>query len=230
MYLAGLLRNLPNVLLAAIVLVAVMSLIDIAELRHLWRVSRFEFGVSMIAFAAVLLLGILNGVIVAVVVSLLLLIRRTANPHVAFLGRIPGSRYFSDIGRHPENEEVPGVLLFRTEAALLYFNVEHVRDVVWERIRAMSELPKLVICDLSTSPMVDLAGAKLLATLQAELQAAGVRLRLVMAHVSVRDILRAEGLEESVGHIGRKVSLADAVDEFQGRQERGASPVETQPG
>jgi MFS superfamily sulfate permease-like transporter len=173
----------------------------------------------MVAFAAVLLLGILDGVMVAVVVSLLLLIRRTAHPHVAFLGRIPGSRYYSDMERHPENQAVPGVLLFRVEAALLYFNVEHVRDVFWEKIRALAEAPKLVVCDLSTSPMVDIAGARLLENLQAELQAAGVRLRLVMAHASVRDILRAEGLEDSVGHIGRKVSLADAVDEFQGKTE-----------
>ncbi len=216
MYLAGLLSNLPDVVLAAIVLVAVKGLIDIRALRHLWRVSRFEFGVSSVAFAAVLLLGILDGVMVAVVVSLLLLIRRTAHPHVAFLGRIPDTGYYSDMERHPENAAVPGVLLFRVEAALLYFNVEHVREVFWEKIRALAEAPKLVICDLSTSPMVDLAGARLLANLQAELQAAGVRLRLVMAHAAVRDILRAEGLEESVGHIGRKVSVADAVDEFLG--------------
>jgi SulP family sulfate permease len=87
MYLAGLLSNLPNVVLAAIVLVAVKGLIDVAELRRLWRVSRFEFTVSMIAFLAVLLLGILNGVTVAVLASLALLIRRAASPHVAFLGR-----------------------------------------------------------------------------------------------------------------------------------------------
>ena len=119
--------------LAAIVLVAVKGLINITELRHFWRVSRFEFVVSMVAFAAVLLLGILNGVMLAVLVSLLLLIRRAANPHVAFLGRIPGTRGFSDMERNPDNEPVPGVLLFRVEASLLYFNVDHVRDAVWRR-------------------------------------------------------------------------------------------------
>ncbi len=106
MYLTGLLGNLPNVVLAAIVLVAVKGLIDIRELRHLWRVSRYEFCVAMVAFAAVLVLGILNGVIVAVLVSMLLLIRRAAYPHVAFLGRIPGTRIYSDIERHPGNEPV----------------------------------------------------------------------------------------------------------------------------
>ena len=216
MYLTGLLSNLPNVVLAAIVLVAVKGLINIRELRHVWRVSRFEFIVSMVAFAAVLLLGILKGVMVAVVVSMLLLIRRAAHPHVAFLGRIPGTRSFSDLERNPDNEAVPGVLAFRVEAALLYFNVEHVRDAVREKIRSSTGPLKLVVCDLSVSPMVDLAGARMLAELHAQLQSAGVRLRLVAAHAAVRDILRAEGLEERVGYFGRRITVADAVDDFHG--------------
>jgi len=219
MFLTGMLSNLPNVVLAAIVLVAVKGLIDLRELRHVWKVSRFEFGVSMAAFAAVLLLGILKGVIVAVLVSLLLLIRRAANPHVAFLGRIPGTRTYSDMERNPDNEAVPGALIFRVEAALLYFNVEHVRDAVWGRIRSAAP-PKLVVCDLSTSPMVDLAGARMLATLQTEFQAAGIRLRLVGAHAAVRAILRAEKMDERVGDFGRRTLVSDVIEEF-----RGATPA-----
>ena len=214
LYLTGMLRNLPNVVLAAIVLVAVKGLINVRELRHVWRVSRFEFAVSMVAFAAVLLLGILKGVMVAVLVSLLLIIRRAAHPHVAVLGRIPGTRRYSDVERNPDNVTVPGALLFRVESSLLYFNVEHVREVVWQRIRSAAEPPKLVVCNLSTSPYVDLAGARMLAKLHEDLAAAGIRLRLVGAHASVRDILRAEGLEERVGPISREVAMADVVDEF----------------
>lgn len=216
MFLTGLLSNLPNVVLAAIVLVAVKGLINIREMRHVWRVSRFEFVVSMVAFAAVLLLGILKGVMVAVLVSMLLLIRRAAHPHVAFLGRIPGTRIFSDIERNPDNQPAPGVLVFRVEASLLYFNVEHVRSAVWEKIRATSGPLKLVVCDLSISPMVDIAGARMLAGLQKELQAGGMRLKLVAAHASARDILRGEGLEERVGYFGRRITVADAIDEFNG--------------
>jgi len=106
-----------------------------------------------------------------------LLIRRAAHPHVAFLGRIPGTRSFSDIGRNPDNEAVPGVLVFRVEASLIYFNVEHVREAVWQKIRSTTEPLKLVVCDLSTSPAVDLAGARMLASLHTALQAAGIRLR-----------------------------------------------------
>ena len=229
MYLTGLLSNLPNVVLAAIVLVAVKGLINTGELRHVWRVSRFEFSVTMVAFAGVLLLGILNGVMVAVVVSILLLIRRAAHPHVAFLGRIPGTRIYSDIERHPDNEAVPGALVFRVEASLLYFNVEHVRAAVWEKIRSTTGALKLVVCDLSTSPVVDLVGARMLATLYGTLEAMGMRLRLVAAHAAVRDILRAEGLEELVGYFDRKGSVADAIDELQGGTGAGAPAAQVAP-
>ncbi len=215
MFLTGMLANLPNVVLAAIVLVAVKGLVNVRELRHVWRVSRFEFVVSMVAFAAVLLLGILQGVMVAVVVSLLLLIRRAAHPNVAFLGRIPGTRVFSDLERNPDNEEVPGALVVRVESSLLYFNVEHVRDAVWRKIRSRPDPPRLVVFDLSSSPMVDLAGARMLDAMQAALKEAGATLRLVDARAAVRDILRAEKLEEHVGPIDRRVSVADVVDEFQ---------------
>jgi SulP family sulfate permease len=223
MYLTAMLANLPTVVLAAIVLVAVKGLIDVGELRHVWRVSRLEFGVSMVAFAAVLLLGILNGVMVAVVVSLLLLIRRAAHPHVAFLGHVPGTRSYSDMERNPDNEAVPAALVVRVEASLLYFNVEHVRETVWQRIRSTTGPLKVVVFDLSSSPMVDLAGARMLATLQAALHEAGVPLRLVAARAAVRDILRAEGLEERVGPIDRRVSVADVVDELQGSTRTGGA-------
>lgn len=159
-------------------------------------------------------LGILKGVIVAVLASMLLLIRRAAHPHVAMLGRIPGTQRYSDVERHPDNEAVPGVLMFRVEASLLYFNTEHVRATVWEKIRSSASPVKLVICDLSSSPSVDIAGARMLAAMQADLSKRGMVLRIVMAHAGARDILRAEGLEERVGHLGRRVTVSDVVDAF----------------
>lgn len=227
MFLTGLLANLPNVVLAAIVLVAVKGLINIAELRHVWRVSRFEFAVSMVAFAAVLLLGILKGVIVAVLVSMLLLIRRTAHPHVAVLGRIPDTQIFSDMERHPENQPAVGVLVLRPEASLLYFNVDHVRTAILRHIRSSAGPVGLVI-DLSLSPVVDLAGARMLSTLVDELKAAGIVLHIVGAHAAARDMLRAEGLESQVGHIGRRLTVADAVDEFQHGSGNAARPMPAQ--
>jgi SulP family sulfate permease len=217
MYLTGMLYNLPNVVLAAIVLVAVKGLVNIGELRHVWRVSRFEFGVSMVAFAGVLVLGILKGVIVAVLVSLLLLIRRAAHPHVAFLGRIPGTRIYSDIERNPDNRRVPGALLCRVEAALLYFNVEHVRDAIWQRIRSTPETLTLAVLDLSTSPTVDLAGARMLAKLHRNCRRLAYacgwwqRMRRCATSCAPKDWRKALATSAA----GPRV--ADAVDEFQAR-------------
>ena len=98
---------------------------------------------------------------------------------------------------------------------MLYFNVEHVREAVWQGVRSHPGPLRMVVFDLSSSPMVDLSGVRMLATLQSDLQALDVVLRLVGARASVRDILRAEGLEGRVGHIDRRLSLADVIEEFQ---------------
>jgi SulP family sulfate permease len=201
--------------LAAIVLMAVKGLINFREIGHLWRVSRLEFTVAAVALVGVLLFGILKGVVVAAVASFLLLLHRVARPHVAFLGRIPGTRRFSDLARHQDNERIPGVLAFRVESGIVYFNVEHILRVVLDRVEAEGKSIRLVICDLSTSPTVDLAGAKMFLELHTELAKRGVILGLVEAHASVRDLLRIEEAEDRVGRIDRFATVADVIDNFQ---------------
>jgi len=213
-FLTGLVQNLPKTVLAAIVLVAVKGLIDVREMARLRRVSRFEFRVAMVAFVAVLLEGVLRGVLFAALVSILMLLRRAAGPHVAFLGRIPGTRRFSDLQRHPDNERIEGVLAFRVEASLLYFNVENVLRAVLDQLRSEGSSVRLVVCDLSTSPYVDLAGARMLESLSDELAKRNVLLRVTDARASVRDLLRAQGADEKVGGVNRFASVADVVDHF----------------
>jgi MFS superfamily sulfate permease-like transporter len=203
------------VALAAIVLMAVTGLIKVQELRHLWRVSKLEFTVAAVALLGVLLFGILKGVVVAAIASILLLIHHVARPHVAFLGRFPGTRRFSDLARHQDNERIPDVLAFRVESGIVYFNVDHVFGVVLDRVEAEVKTLRLVVCDLSTSPAVDLAGARMFLDLHTELAKRGIILRLVEAHVSVRDLLRMEGAEDRVGRIDRFATVADAIEHFQ---------------
>jgi high affinity sulfate transporter 1 len=212
LFLTDLLGSLPTVVLASIVLVAVKGLIDVAALRRLWQISRFEFKVAMVALGGVLLLGILKGVLFAAIASILMLLAGAARPHVAILGRIPGTRRFSDLARHPDNESLAGIVIFRTESSLLYFNTEHVRQIVWDRLQATPDL-RLVICDLSDAPVVDVAGANMLAGLHRELSKRSVAMRIVEAHGKVRDLLRAVGLEEQVGYLGRHISIDQAIVE-----------------
>ncbi len=211
LFLTGLLKNLPTVVLAAILIFAVSGLIDVQGLRRLWKISRMEFSVALIALSSVIVFGILKGVVLAAIYSIVLILIAISNPHVAFLGRIPGTRRYTDISRHPDNELIPGMLLVRVEASVLYFNIENIRNTIWAQIRASESSLKCVIWDFSTSPYVDTAGAGLIKKLYLDLKAKGISLKIAEAHAEVRDMLRAEGLEHLLGHISRKISIDDLV-------------------
>ena len=214
-FFTDLLRNLPQPVLAAIVLMAVASLVKVKTLKRYWQLHRGEFLVAMTALAGVLWAGLLKGVLVGSVISMVLLIRRASTPHVAFLGRIPGTRRYSDRERHPDNEPIPGLLAFRVESGIVYFNSEHIFDTVVARIDAEPGELRAVVCDLTSSPIVDIAGARMFTSLHAELSKRGIAFRLVEARSKVRDILRVEGVEDKVGRIDRFTTLADAVEDFQ---------------
>jgi high affinity sulfate transporter 1 len=211
LFLTDLVRRLPEAVLAAIVLVALIGLVDLRRMVHVWRVSRVELGVVMIALVGVLLLGILQGVVLAAIASILMVLRQASRPHVAFLGRIPGTRRYSDLGRHSDNERIPGVLVFRVESPLLYFNADHVLHTVLQRLEEETGI-RLAVCDLSASPHIDFGGARMLAKLADELARRGIVLRLSEVHADSRDLLRAEGLEGKVGHIDRFTADADAIE------------------
>ena len=135
LFLTGFLENLPKAVLAAVVLTAVYGLLDFPALLRMWRVSRLDFLAAAIALVGVLLLGILQGILLAALASILLMLARVSRPHVAFLGRVPGTNSYSDLDRHPENEPLPGVIAFRPEASLIYVNADAVLESVLDRLR-----------------------------------------------------------------------------------------------
>jgi sulfate permease, SulP family len=212
LFLTGLLENLPKAVLAAVVLTAVYGLLDFPALARMWRVSRLDFYAAAIALGGVLLLGILQGILLAALASILLLLVRASRPHVAFLGRVPGTSIYSDLARHPENQPLPGVIAFRPEASLIYINADAVLESVLSRLGTARSPPiRLVVCDLSASPYVDLAGSRMLHELHSELASCGIALRIVGAHGWARDLLRADGMDEKIGGLHRAASLDDLL-------------------
>lgn len=208
LFLTGLLANLPKAVLAAVVLMAVAGLIDIPALIRLWRVSRPDFAAAAAALAGVLLLGILQGILLAALVSVLIMLVRTSRPHVALLGRVPGTTRYSDMARHPENEPITSVVAFRPEGSLLYVNAEAVLDAVLARLGAAPPATlRLVVCDLSAAPHLDLAATAMLRKLHAEVERRGARLAVTGAHGAVRDLLRREGFADQIGGIDRGATL-----------------------
>ena len=212
LFLTGLLKNLPTVILAAIVLVAIKGLVDIKEMKRLFKVNRFDFVIAMTALISVIIFGILKGVLIAALFSLVLIIRKVSSPHVAFLGRIPGTNRYTDIKRHPDNELLPGILLFRVESELVYFNVAAVYRIVWAKVKESDSSLKTVIFDLSTSATIDSSGARLIKRLYDNLKSRGIELKVAEAHSEVRDILRHEDIEHLLGHVSRRDTLHDVVE------------------
>jgi high affinity sulfate transporter 1 len=208
LFLTDLLENLPKAVLAAVVLTAIIGLFDFPALYRMWRVSKLDFYAATIALLAVLALGILHGILLAALASGLMILITASRPHVAFLGRVPGTDSYSDMARHSENEATPGVIAFRPEASLLYINADSVRETVLDRLRMLGASSiRMVVCDLSASPHIDLAGSRMLHALYGELHSQNIALRIVGARGRVRDLLRADGIGETVGGVDRSVTL-----------------------
>lgn len=220
LFFTGLLTNLPKAVLAGIVFVAVYKLVDMRALFRMWEVSPIDFYAAAIALVSVLLLGILQGVLLAALASIFLLLGRASQPNIAFLGRLPGTGRYSDSARHEGVEPLDGVIAFRPEASLLYINAETVLAAVLKELRKSSDV-RLVACDLSASPFIDLAGARMLLDLHDELASRHVVFCIVGAHAQLRDLLRAEGLAEKTDS-SEWLRTLDSV--------LGESGVQTRPG
>lgn len=209
-FFTGLLHDLPQPVLAALVLVAVTGLFKVKALMRLWKFSRAEFAVAIAALVGVLESGLLRGVLIGAALSLLILIRRASKPPTTELGRLAGTDYFADRVRNPENSREPGVFVFRSSGALLYFNVDHVRDRFFELLAEFGKARRAVFF-LGAVPLVDLAGAELLNEIHGTLRARGIEFRLASVQSSVREILVKAGCEEHLGTIVANEPVADVV-------------------
>ncbi|HZN67742.1 MAG TPA: SulP family inorganic anion transporter [Tepidisphaeraceae bacterium] len=211
LFLSAPLRNLPQPVLAAVVLMAVAGLFKPQAWRRLWSFGVGEFAVALVALLGVLGSGMLRGVLIGAALSMLLLLRRASRPHVATLGRVPGTDSFGDVALNPENEQLPGLLLFRVDSAILYFNAEYVREAFLEALAAQSPPPRVAVWCLSTTPHVDLAGAEMLSHLREELLRRGVEMKLADARGPVRESLKAAGLEAEFGPIRENTVVSSVV-------------------
>jgi MFS superfamily sulfate permease-like transporter len=205
---SGLLRDLPQPVLAAIVLAAVTGLVNVDALTRLWRFSRAEFSVAAVAFVGVLGSGILRGVLIGAALSLLILLRRGSQPNAAELGRVGDTDLFATLSRGADRTRVPGTFVFRSDGALLYFNVDYIRDRFFALLDARPDAVTTAVYFLGTVPIVDLAGADLLIELRHALAARGIELRLAGAHAEVRDALVRAGMGREVVEAYREVNDA----------------------
>jgi high affinity sulfate transporter 1 len=206
---SGLLRDLPQPVLAAIVLAAVTSLIKVPTLKRLWHFNRGEFAIAAVAFLGVLGQGILRGIFLGVVLSVLMLLRRASVPNVAELGRVGDGEVFGNLADDEQRRPVPGVLVTRVDGSLLYFNAQRVLDRLLELLDARDGA-KVMVLFLGTVPAVDLAGADMLIELEHALSARGIELRFAGPHGAVREALSRAGMDPAHLHAYR--TIPDALN------------------
>jgi high affinity sulfate transporter 1 len=204
LFLTGLFEDLPEATLAAVVIAALVELVDIPALVELYRfytqrlgkiygaAARPDFIAALAAMMGVLLFDTLPGLFIGIAVSLLLLLYRASKPHVTELGRVPGTvRQWADRERHPENEVVPGLVVLRVESGLFFANAEAVRSAV--RARAAAVDTHAVVLDAEAIAFVDITAVRMLRELAGDLTAAGVRLAIAHEIGQVRDLITNEG-------------------------------------
>jgi sulfate permease, SulP family len=215
--LTGLFESLPEATLAAIVIAAVIELVDLPALARLFRVyagrshglalaARADFLAALAAMLGVLIFDTLPGLFIGIGVSLLLLLYRASRPHVAELGEVHGAGgHWGDLERHPENRAVPGVVVLRVDGGLFFANADAIRRRVLQA--AARDGVHAVVLDAETVPYVDLTAAEMLSALHADVEREGAVLALARDIGGVRDVLRRADV--SLEHV--YPSVAEAV-------------------
>jgi SulP family sulfate permease len=216
LFLTPLFHDLPKAILASVIMVAVFGLIDVAEVGRLWKTDRRDFAALIVTFVATLALGIEQGILFGVALSLGLVIYQTTRPHFAVLGRLPGTKIWRNVERFPEVETQDDVLVVRPDARLYFANVAYVRDRVEAEIDRRGDVLRHIVVDSSSIGSVDSSAVHMIHDLVEEMKERGMDFRFVGLVGPVRDAFERHGLFESIGESHFHVRICDAVSALHG--------------
>lgn len=212
LFLTPLFYYLPNAILAAVIMVAVFGLIDFKEAKHLWHTDRSDFAMMAATFVGTLVLGIEEGILLGVALSLAVIIFRTARPHYAVLGKIPGKTHYRNIERFDDLEVRPDILAVRFDAMLYFANVSYFRDTLDRLVKEKGEALKLIILDAESISGLDSSGVHALSDVIDLCQGKGIQLFLSGVKGPVRDILHRSGMTQKIGEEHFFFRIQHAVD------------------
>ena len=209
LFFAKLFHNLPEPVLAAIVLMAASHLVRIEDMRQLRLASRPQFRVALLAFAGVLLFGLLDGLLLAAIGSLTLVIAYASRPPVVILGREPITGRYVNKARYPEAQDTPGALVIRSAGAWLYFNAEYIRHRVLELVDAAPADIRTVVLDCSIVPSIDTTAGTAMRVLARSLKSRQITTALAELRDDVTESLKSMGAEQDIG----KLTAHRTIDE-----------------
>jgi high affinity sulfate transporter 1 len=210
----GLVRNLPNSALAAVVITAAFGLFEIAGVRRLYRMSRTEFALSMACFLGVAVLGVIEGIFIAVGLALANFIRKAWRPYDAVLGRVEGLKGYHDVTREPHAKQVPGLVLFRWDAPLFFANADVFEERVYRAIATAPTAVRRIVVTAEPMTDVDTSAADVLERLHDDLAARDIELAFAEMKSQVTDRLARYGLLEKIGPDRFHPTIGTAVHDY----------------
>jgi high affinity sulfate transporter 1 len=214
LFFPNLVRNLPNSALAAVVISAAIGLIEVAGVRKLYRLRRTEFTLSIVCFLGVALLGVIQGIFIAVGLALLNFIRRAWYPYDAVLGRVDDLKGYHDVSRYPDAKRIPGLLLYRWDAPLFFANAEQFADRLKLAIASSPTPVRWVIVAAEPVTDLDTTAADVLRRLEEDLAAEDIDLRFAEMKDPVKDRLKRYGLFDRFGDDHFYPTIGTAVDAY----------------
>ncbi len=213
-FLPGLVKHMPQPVLAAVVITASISLFDPAGLRRLWAMQKSELALAVACILGVALVGVLEGIVIAVVLSILQFFQRAWRPHTAVLGKTEDVPGYHDIERYPDAKPIPGLLMIRWDAPLFFANANLFRDLVRDLIARQETVTKWVVITAEPMTDVDTTAADMLVDLDLELNAAGMNLIFAELKDPVKDKIVRYGLLDTIDHRHFYPTIELAVEEF----------------
>lgn len=217
LFLTPLFFYLPQAVLASIVMVAVFNLIDIQEVKFLWKSNKKDLMMLILTFLATLFIGVVEGILVGVLFSLILLIYRTTVPHIAILGRVPDTSVYRNISRNGNLEQRSDILIVRFDAELFFGNADYFSEFIQNKIKDSSPIPKLLIIDAESITGIDATAMYNVTELYNDLKKQNILCYWAELKGPVRDSMELAGTTEKIGKENFFVSVQDAVNHYESR-------------
>jgi high affinity sulfate transporter 1 len=219
LFFTGLFYNLPEAILAAIVLFVIRALVDIPHLRTIYSFNKIEFTIAIVTLLSVLIFGALQGIVIGVVLSIIGLLKNMYNPHIAILGRIPGTDQFLDIKRRPESEIISHTLIVRVDGSQIFLNTDCIKNTIIDLVDNEYKDTKLFVLDFEASSFIDYTGIEMLQDLYDELKSRGIKIKAANMYGPLRDFIRKTKLEDEIVDSEVCLSIEDCIERWESEKQ-----------
>jgi len=215
LFFTGLFYNLPEAILAAIVLFVIRALVDIPHFITIYKFNKIEFLIAIVTLLSVLIFGALQGIVIGVILSVVGLLKNMYNPHIAILGRIPGTDQFLDIKRRPESEIISHTLIVRVDGSQIFLNTDCIKNTIIDLVDNEYKDTKLFVLDFEASSFIDYTGIEMLQDLYEELNRRGIKIKAANMYGPLRDFIRKTKLEDEIVDSEVCLSIEDCIERWE---------------